>query len=547
MTGKPTNGAALNYTLSRVEGQDVNDYTITVTPGSNPNYTVGVEGGSFSITAKAVTIKADDKTKTYDNDATTDPALTATVTGKPEKGAALNYTLSRVEGQDVNDYAITVTPGSNPNYTVSVEGASFSITAKAITIKADDKTKEYDKDASTDPALTATVTGKPEKGVALNYTLSRTEGQDVNDYAITVTLGSNPNYTVSTENGSFHITPAPLTITAKDQSFTYTAAAQGENNATYTNDAKVTVTGLKGDDKLTSVTIDGRETNAGEYAHKLMPSAAEIGTATGNYSISYVGGKLTIKKAPLTITAKDQVYVYSGASHGEKNQTYRKPENIEAKVTVTGLLGSDKLTAITLDGSAANMNVYPGKIVPSNAQIGTATDNYSITYVAGKLTIARPGTATVTTPSPLPSPTPTPTPTPTATAAPVEATPSPTPSPTASPEKIEPDDTPAANVTPETVKDQTKHWSFLDLVLMLGTLLSSLVMLAGVLRSRDGSGTGSKLRLLGLIPAAVGVAMFFLTQDLSGTPTLADKWSVAMAATLLAEGVIAWFTRSKKA
>ena len=46
------------------------EYAITVTAeaASNPNYTVTVEGGTFSITPAAITIKADDKTKVYDND-----------------------------------------------------------------------------------------------------------------------------------------------------------------------------------------------------------------------------------------------------------------------------------------------------------------------------------------------------------------------------------------------------------------------------------------------------------------------------------------------
>ena len=128
----------------------MDEYAITVTAEatSNPNYTVTVEGGTFTITPAAITIKADDKTKVYDNDPRLDPELTATVTGVPTNGVAPVYSLSRAEGQDVGEYAITVTAeaASNPNYTVSVEGGTFTITPAAITIKADDKTKVYDND-----------------------------------------------------------------------------------------------------------------------------------------------------------------------------------------------------------------------------------------------------------------------------------------------------------------------------------------------------------------------------------------------------------------
>ena len=83
--------------------------------------------------------------------------------------------LSERRGQDVDEYAITVTAEatSNPNYTVTVEGGKFTITPAAITIAADDKTKVYDNDPNTDPEMTATVPGIPANGVAPVYGLAR--------------------------------------------------------------------------------------------------------------------------------------------------------------------------------------------------------------------------------------------------------------------------------------------------------------------------------------------------------------------------------------
>ncbi|MBO2518037.1 MAG: hypothetical protein CW338_12340 [Clostridiales bacterium] len=43
----------------------------------------------------------------------------------------------------------------------------------------------------------------------------------------------------------------------------------------------------------------------------------------------------------------------------------------------------------TLNGQETAAGEYPEKIVPSAAAIGDATDNYEITYVAGKLTIEK--------------------------------------------------------------------------------------------------------------------------------------------------------------
>ncbi len=226
--------ALTGCTPRRVEGQNVGNYVITVEiNGENPNYTVTVENGTFAITPKDIKVTADDKTKVYDNNAETDPELTATVTGAVE-GEGISYTLS--PGQDVGEYAITVTAGENPNYTVTVESGIFKITPKAVTVKAEDKTKGYDNDDTTDPELTATVTGAVE-GEEISYTVSRETGQNVGEYAITVTAGENPNYTVTVENGTFAITPKDIKVTADDQTKVY------DNNAETDPELTATVTG----------------------------------------------------------------------------------------------------------------------------------------------------------------------------------------------------------------------------------------------------------------------------------------------------------------
>ena len=64
---------------------------------------------------------------------------------------------------------------------------------RPATVTANDKSKTY---GDVNPALTATVTGTVN-GDALNYTLATTalKFSTLGSYPITVTLGSNPNYT----------------------------------------------------------------------------------------------------------------------------------------------------------------------------------------------------------------------------------------------------------------------------------------------------------------------------------------------------------------
>ena len=95
----------------------------------------------------------------------------------------VNVATAEGESPDPDEPDVPVKPGTKPE----------PIKEKDVTITADDKTKVYDKDPSTDPALTATVEGASADD-KLNYTLSRegegtAEGQAVGDYEITVTLG----------------------------------------------------------------------------------------------------------------------------------------------------------------------------------------------------------------------------------------------------------------------------------------------------------------------------------------------------------------------
>ena len=134
----------------------------------------------------------------------TEPTLTATVDGVVGNDA-LNYSLSRAEGENAGPYAITVTLGENPNYNVTATNGTFTINKKAATVTADNKSKVV---GENDPTLTATVNGAVGNDV-LSYNLDREAGESVGTYAITVTLGENPNYNVTAYDGTFTITLPP--------------------------------------------------------------------------------------------------------------------------------------------------------------------------------------------------------------------------------------------------------------------------------------------------------------------------------------------------
>lgn len=104
----------------------------------------------------------------------------------------------------------------------------------------------------------------------------------------------------------------------------------------------------------------------------------------GNYNALTREVTPTITAVALTITAKDQ-----SISEGESIS-----QDV-SQVDVTGLVNGDQLTGITLAASTTAVTTE-GTITPSNAVISPSTDNYTISYQTGNLTIKQIPTYTIT-------------------------------------------------------------------------------------------------------------------------------------------------------
>ena len=183
------------------------------------------------------------------------------------------------------------------------------------------------------------------------------------------------NYTITYVNGTLTVNPAPLTITANNDSKTYGTLKTFSSTA-FAETGLVTANG----DSITTVTetSTGAAASATVGTDNIVPSAA-TGTGLGNYTITYVNGTLTVNAAPLTITANNDSKTYgtlktfSGTAFAETGL-----------VTANG----DSITGVTATstGAAASATVGTDNIVPS-AATGTGLGNYTITYVNGTLTV----------------------------------------------------------------------------------------------------------------------------------------------------------------
>jgi hypothetical protein len=197
------------------------------------------------------------------------------------------------------------------------------------------------------------------------------------------TGASLPNLSATTL--SFTVDPAPLSITASNQSKTY-----GQTLTLGPGSTAFSSAGLVSGDAIGSVTM--AVDNNGDLGtapvgagYTLTPSAPTGGAfSAANYSITYTNGILTVNPAALSITATNQSKTYG--------QTVTFGSGSAAFISA-GLQNGETIGSVTLacSGGAATAPVSgsPYAITPSDAIGGTfATNNYNITYIPGALTIS---------------------------------------------------------------------------------------------------------------------------------------------------------------
>jgi len=133
---------------------------------------------------------------------------------------------------NVGSYTVTATVAADQNYNSATSSpTAFNISPAPASVTADAKTKTY---GTVNPTLTATVVGQVVGGDTVSYSLITDAGQysHVGVSNITVTLGSNPNYSVSATNGT-------LTIY---QANTFVGASSTENPSGYKDAISFTAT-----------------------------------------------------------------------------------------------------------------------------------------------------------------------------------------------------------------------------------------------------------------------------------------------------------------
>ena len=362
------NGDTLSGALTTTadNSSNVGSYAIEQgTVAASSNYSVTYNAGTLTITPRAITITADDLSRTYGED---NGALAYTVGGSGlVNGDTLSGALTTTadNSSNVGSYAIEQgTVAASSNYSVTYNAGTLTITPRAITITADDLDRTYGEDNG---ELAYTVGGSGlVNGDTLTGSLTTTvdNSSNVGSYAIEQgTIAASSNYSVTYNAGTLTITPRAITITADDLDRTY-----GEDNGelAYT---------VGGSGLVNGDTLSGALTTTADNSSNVGSYAIEQGTvaASSNYSVTYNAGTLTITPRAITITADDLDRTY-GEDNGELAYT----------VGGAGLVNGD-----TLSGSLTTTADNSSNVGNYSIQQGTvaASSNYSVTYNAGTLTI----------------------------------------------------------------------------------------------------------------------------------------------------------------
>jgi large repetitive protein len=358
---------AFTGTLSRVSGENSGNYPINQgSLNAGNNYTITFVPDNFTITPKLITVTANsNQTKVY---GASDPALTYAASPSLLGSDVFSGTLARTSGENVNSYAINQgSLNASSNYNISFVSASFTITAKPITVTVQtNQTKVY---GSSDPAFNFSVAPNLIGSDAFSGTLTRTFGENANSYAINQgSLSAGSNYNISFVSASFTITPKPITVTVQtNQTKVYGSSDPAFNFSVTPN--------LIGSDAFTGQLSRGAGENAGSYA--ISKGTLNAGS---NYSITYVPNNFSITPKPIVIIAT-----------GSQNKTYGATDPALNYTVTPGLISGDSFTGSLSRDNGENIGTY-------NVNIGTlnAGNNYSATFISNTFTInAKPITVKV--------------------------------------------------------------------------------------------------------------------------------------------------------
>jgi hypothetical protein len=365
-------GAGVYYgTLSGCSGLSANGYTIAYSDSG------------FTVNPAPLTITASSPTMTYGGSA---PAITPGYSGleNGDTAPATAPTCSSAASSTTpaGSYASSCTGAADPNYTITYDSGSVTVSPATLTITASSPTTTYGTVPTITPRYSGFVAGDGPGSLADLPLCTSTDTANTSTTATAPSSScsgaSDPSYAISYVNGSVTITPASLRITASSPTITYGAAVP---TVTASYSGFVAGDGPSALSGTLSCSVNGSTPlqAGGSY------TTGCSGLTSANYTISYVAGAVKVNPAALTITASSATVTYGGVAP-----------------TITpiyaGLENGDSAPATAPGCSSPVDSSTPAGSYTSSCS-GAADPNYTISYLHGSVTV-KPAALTITASSP---------------------------------------------------------------------------------------------------------------------------------------------------
>ena len=375
-TGKTVTATGLNLT-----GTDAANYSLTSTSATT----------TANISALAITGAITASNKTYDT------GTTATIAGRTltgvlgsdvvtlSGGTATFATKTVATGKTVTATGLSLTGTDAANYALASTTATTTanITALTVTGAITASNKVYDAGTS------ATIAGRTLTGALGGDVVSLTGGTATfadKAAATGKTITATGLSLTGTDAANYSLASSTVTTTASITALTVTGAITASNKVyDGTTSATLngrTLTGVLGGDvvSLTGGTATFSTKTVATGKTVTANSLSLTGADAANYALSSTSATTTanITTAALTATANSVTRVY-GAAEPTLGVTYSGFVNGETSSVLGGTLSmADSQSATT-----TSVGTYAGVITAS----GLTSSNYTITYVAGGLTI----------------------------------------------------------------------------------------------------------------------------------------------------------------
>lgn len=413
--------SGLETTTFEVEG---NTYTVEGLSASASGTDAGTYTSEVTGEAKVFDSKHRDVTEQFivnrqDGTLTINPIQITLISETAQKeydGKPLTKTKVQIVGQYIDDdltniratgtvtYPNTTVPntieydtGSEykpQNYNIIEQVGQLTVTNRTakyeVFVQANSDEFVYDGDLKTVTGFeTLTVTAENGLSYMVSGLQAEGSGTDANKYTVAVTgeykvtdsagRDVTEQFNVTAHPGTLKITARPITLTSASASKEYDGTPLTNNDVSVTSEL-----GFVGEDGFTA-DVTGSQTMVGSSANSFTYQLTE-GTNANNYTITRDFGTLTVNerntKYTITVTANNKNVKYDGSQQSVTGYTV---EGLNEEIfTLSGLSATQTAT----DAGQYNV-VVAGMPVIKDSENNVVTDQFSIEYVKGTLTIEK--------------------------------------------------------------------------------------------------------------------------------------------------------------